>query len=88
MSLEGQRVIRITNIRPLLRNNRVTVARLQPVVCKMCWGRKAVNSVRIGAVEESEGTPMCQPCSNLVITQFSERHNGERFMRGLNGGSE
>lgn len=57
-------------------DNKVRVRKLedcfQPIVCKRCWGRRAVNAVTIGATIPYF-RPCCQPCTNAIITNLSVR---------------
>lgn len=50
--------------------NVVEVKAFQPPACKVCWGRRAVNSVTVGP-SHPYSIPLCQPCTNRVITNWS-----------------
>lgn len=61
----------MSSVPGVLKTNRILVQPLQPVACKRCWGRRAVNSVTLGP--SGVAVPYCQPCTNDVITNHSMR---------------
>lgn len=55
-------------------SNLIKVTPIEAPICCTCWKRRAVNSVRVGCTDLTR--PLCQQCTNYVITCFSLRANG------------